>query len=39
VRDALTRGFDTRIGLEDTLEADNATLVSRAMSLARAAGL
>jgi uncharacterized protein (DUF849 family) len=39
IHDAIRRGFDTRVGLEDTLEADNATLVRRAMSFIRAAGL
>jgi hypothetical protein len=29
---AVQRGWDTRIGLEDTREADNVTLVRRAMS-------
>jgi uncharacterized protein (DUF849 family) len=33
--DAARRGWDTRIGLEDTQEADNASLVRRAMSLLR----
>jgi uncharacterized protein (DUF849 family) len=32
------RGWDTRIGLEDTLEAPNAELVRRAMSFIRATG-
>jgi uncharacterized protein (DUF849 family) len=35
VEDAARRGWDTRIGLEDTQEADNETLVRRAMSLIR----
>src|SRR4051794_35616018 len=39
VEDAIRRGFDTRIGLEDTLEAGNEALVRRAMSSIRAAGL
>ena len=38
LQDAATKGFDTRIGLEDTQEAPNAELVHRAMSLIRAAG-
>jgi len=33
---AVRRGWDTRIGLEDTREADNVTLVRRAMSFIRA---
>lgn len=33
---AIERGWDTRIGLEDTREADNLTLVERAMSFVRA---
>jgi uncharacterized protein (DUF849 family) len=37
LRAAIERGWDTRIGLEDTREADNVTLVQRAMSLIRAA--
>jgi uncharacterized protein (DUF849 family) len=32
---AVRRGWDTRVGLEDTREADNATLVRRAMSFIR----
>jgi uncharacterized protein (DUF849 family) len=39
VEDAIRRGFDTRIGLEDTREAGNEQLVRRAMSSIRAAGL
>jgi uncharacterized protein (DUF849 family) len=35
LEDAVRRGWDTRIGLEDTREADNVALVARAMSLAR----
>jgi uncharacterized protein (DUF849 family) len=35
---AVERGWDTRIGLEDTQEADNVTLVQRAMNLIRAGG-
>jgi uncharacterized protein (DUF849 family) len=38
LEDAVRRGWDTRIGLEDTLEAPNAELVRRAMSFIRAAG-
>ena len=38
LEDAARNGFDTRIGLEDTQEADNAALVRRAMSLIRAEG-
>jgi uncharacterized protein (DUF849 family) len=33
LEDAARNGFDSRIGLEDTLEADNPSLVRRAMSL------
>ena len=36
---AVRRGWDTRIGLEDTREADNVTLVQRAMSFIRDGGL
>ena len=32
---AVARGWDTRIGMEDTREADNVTLVARAMSFIR----
>lgn len=39
VEDAARRGLDTRIGLEDTREADNPTLVRRAMSFLRDGGL
>lgn len=35
IEDAVRRGWDTRIGLEDTREAPNADLVRRAMSLIR----
>ena len=35
IEDAARRGWDTRIGLEDTQEADNPALVRRAMSLIR----
>ncbi len=38
LEDAARNGFDTRIGLEDTQEADNAALVRRAMSLIRGEG-
>jgi uncharacterized protein (DUF849 family) len=38
LEDAVRHGLDTRIGLEDTQEADNVTLVQRAMSLIRAGG-
>jgi len=37
LRAAIERGWDTRIGLEDTREAGNAELVRRAMSFIRAA--
>jgi uncharacterized protein (DUF849 family) len=33
IEDAARRGFDTRVGLEDTQAADNPTLIRRAMSL------
>jgi uncharacterized protein (DUF849 family) len=33
IEDAIRRGFDTRVGLEDTQEATNPELVARAMSL------
>ena len=36
LEDAVRAGLDTRIGLEDTREADNVTLVRRAMSFIRA---
>jgi uncharacterized protein (DUF849 family) len=39
IEDAARRGFDTRVGLEDTLEADNAALVRRAMSSVAASRL
>jgi uncharacterized protein (DUF849 family) len=39
IEDAARRGFDTRIGLEDTQEADNEALVRRAMSSIRASRL
>ena len=39
LEDAVRAGIDTRIGLEDTREADNPTLVRRAMSLIRNGGL
>jgi uncharacterized protein (DUF849 family) len=38
IEDAARNGLDTRVGLEDTLEAPNAELVRRAMSFIRAAG-
>jgi uncharacterized protein (DUF849 family) len=38
LRAAVERGWDTRIGLEDTREAPNPELVKRAMSLIRAEG-
>jgi uncharacterized protein (DUF849 family) len=38
LQDAGRRGWDTRIGLEDTREDENAALVRRAMSLLRAEG-
>ena len=38
LEDAARNGWDTRIGLEDTQEADNPALVRRAMSLIRAQG-
>jgi uncharacterized protein (DUF849 family) len=39
LEDAIRHGFDTRIGLEDTLEADNPALIRRAMNLIDAARL
>jgi uncharacterized protein (DUF849 family) len=39
LEDAARNGLDTRIGLEDTLEADNPALVRRAMSLIAGTGL
>ncbi|HET8537406.1 MAG TPA: 3-keto-5-aminohexanoate cleavage protein [Solirubrobacteraceae bacterium] len=39
LEDAVRAGIDTRIGLEDTREADNPTLVRRAMSFIRDGGL
>jgi uncharacterized protein (DUF849 family) len=38
LEDAVRAGIDTRIGLEDTREADNPTLVRRAMSFIRNGG-
>jgi uncharacterized protein (DUF849 family) len=38
IEDAARKGLDTRVGLEDTQEAPNAELVSRAMSLIRSGG-
>ena len=38
LEDAVRAGIDTRIGLEDTREADNPTLVRRAMSFIRKRG-
>ncbi|HVM69895.1 MAG TPA: hypothetical protein VM204_08685, partial [Gaiellaceae bacterium] len=34
VREAVRRGRDVRIGLEDVLDADNPTLVERVVALA-----
>jgi len=39
IDDAIRRGWDTRVGLEDTQEAENPALIRRAMSLIRKAGL
>jgi hypothetical protein len=39
LEDAVRQGLDTRIGLEDTREADNVTLVQRAMSFIQHGGL
>jgi uncharacterized protein (DUF849 family) len=39
IEDAARNGLDTRVGLEDTQEADNPALIRRAMSLIRKAGL
>lgn len=38
IEDAIKRGLDTRVGLEDTQEAPNPELVARAMSLIRSGG-
>ena len=38
IREAVRRGLDTRVGLEDTHEAPNPELVARAMSLIRDGG-
>ena len=38
IAEAVRRGFDTRVGLEDTQEAPNPELVARAMSLIRNGG-
>jgi uncharacterized protein (DUF849 family) len=38
IEDAIAKGLDTRVGLEDTQEATNPELVARAMSLIRGGG-